>query len=113
MIGDIRHKTLYLSGPMTGLPDFNRPAFLAAEEHLRKAGFALIVNLARLCKDIPDDAPRETFMARCMEAMETNKDCGILVQLPGWQTSKGAREERCGALEMEWPIMGLEDLIDD
>ena len=37
---------LYLSGPMTSQPEFNRPGFMDAEARLTEAGF-LVLNPAR------------------------------------------------------------------
>ncbi|MGE5607641.1 MAG: DUF4406 domain-containing protein, partial [Bacillota bacterium] len=37
-----RTKPLYLSGPMSGLPEHNIPAFNAAAARLRRLGFCVV-----------------------------------------------------------------------
>ena len=43
---DLKDKGVYISGKMTGLPDFNRQAFLDAEKYIRKQGARYVYNPA-------------------------------------------------------------------
>ena len=72
---------LYLSAPMSGLKDFNRPAMLAAEEQLKRAGFA-VVNPARL----PAGKTWEWYMCRAIKAVMR---CDAVAQMDGWRASEG------------------------
>lgn len=82
-----RRKRIYISGPMTGLPDLNFPAFHAAADALRQAGHAP-VNPADLNPD-----PAATWQD-CMRAdIKALCDCDALALLPGWMNSKGAHLE--------------------
>lgn len=78
---------VYLSGPMTGLPDLNFPAFRAAAEHLRGLGLD-VVNPA-------DINPDESMgWEACMRAdIKALCDCDAIALLPGWEYSKGAHLE--------------------
>ncbi|WP_421228514.1 DUF4406 domain-containing protein [Aeromonas jandaei] len=76
---------VYVAGPMTGLPEFNRPAFFAAEAHLKELG-AVVVNPAVL----PDGFSHDAYMRMCIPMM---MECDAVAFLPGWQQSKGARQE--------------------
>ena len=72
---------------MTGLPEHNFPAFMAAEETLAASGF-VVLNPAR------NELPADASWADCMR-----KDIAMLLEadelhlLPGWLKSKGARLE--------------------
>lgn len=82
---------LYISGPMTGLPGFNKPAFFAAEDALRAAGFD-VVNPAR--NGLPDSAEWHEHMRADIKML---MDCDGVALLPGWERSSGARlEEHIG-----------------
>ena len=77
---------LYLSGPMTGLPDLNFPAFRSAAHALRCAGF-IVTNPADL------NGPGVSW-SECMRAdIKALCDCDAVATLPGWQHSKGATLE--------------------
>lgn len=80
----------YISGPMTGMPEHNFPAFHAAAEYYRAQGIT-VINPAELPGE-GDEHPREWFLRRDLVAMlEGGAD--TIVMLPGWGSSKGARLE--------------------
>lgn len=81
---------IYVSGPMTGKPALNFPAFNAAAAELRALGVE-VVNPAELNPD-PNKSWREC-MAVDIKALV---DCDAIVMLPGWECSKGAN--------LEWEI---------
>ena len=80
---------IYLSGPMTGLPDYNYPAFNAMAAQLRRHGFT-VVNPAELNADRPDGAVWSDYLRRDIAAL---MGCTHIVLLPGWKNSRGARIE--------------------
>lgn len=97
-------QTVYLSGPMTGLPELNFPAFNAAATVLRNSGWR-VVNPAELN---PDPA---TPWAACMRSdIKALCDCDVLALLPGWEKSKGAHLELQIAHRLEIRICLLENL---
>lgn len=76
----------YISGPMTGIPEHNRPLFFAAEEHLKMVWECVVLNPARNPEGLDYDAYMRIDLAMLAEA-------DVLVLLPGWEDSKGARIE--------------------
>ena len=85
---------IYISGPMTGLPALNFPAFHAAAAELRAAGLD-VVNPAEICPD------HTMAWADCMRAdIVALMECDAIAMLPGWMDSKGARLERHIAVEL-------------
>ncbi|MDM8086331.1 DUF4406 domain-containing protein [Cellulomonas cellasea] len=75
---------VYISGPMTGYPGWNFPAFNAAEERLRTLGH-----------DVLNPADGGADEAKTW-ADYLREDIGLVVTadaiavLPGWQESRGA-----------------------
>ena len=83
-------RVIYIAGPMRGLPDLGRRAFMEAEEALRADGWTPI-NPARL----PEDLPQECYMPICLAMLDQAETIGLL---PGWENSAGAQIEiACGA----------------
>lgn len=75
---------LYIAGPMSGRPDLNFPAFEAAAEKLRAAGF----EVASPAEFIPDQS---TPWAECMRRdIPELLRCDAVALLPEWQLSRGA-----------------------
>lgn len=78
---------VYVSGPMTGLPGLNFPAFHAAADMLRRAGHE-VVNPAD--EGSGDGLSYEEYLRRDLVAL---LDCNAICMLRGWEASKGARVE--------------------
>lgn len=78
---------LYLSGPMTGIPEFNHPAFHAESARLRALGYD-VINPAELNPDVSKSW--HDCMRRDLAALLT---CDTLALMDGWQKSAGAHLE--------------------
>lgn len=85
---------IYISGPMTGLPDNNFPAFDEAAAALRACGYE-VVNPAEIDPGVSVDVVgKAAFWQACMRAdIRALCDCDALALLPGWQDSDGAHLE--------------------
>lgn len=115
---------LYIAGPMTGIPQFNFPAFNEMAERLRSQGYEVVSPA-----ELDDDADRAMalasidghvgsvektwgdFLARDVKLIADDGIDGILV-LPGWEKSRGARLETfvanalCGLPILTWdPVL--------
>lgn len=82
----------YLSGPMSGLPEMNYPAFNAEASRLRALGFH-VENPA----ENPEQSSWEDYMKAAIIQMLS---CDVVVMLPGWSESRGALIERELALRL-------------
>lgn len=81
--------TLYISGPMTGYDDDNKPAFNQAAVFLRSLGHHVI-------NPVESDEFAKTkswtdFLRKDIVLIARECDCVAL--LPGWEHSRGARLE--------------------
>ncbi|KAB0728239.1 DUF4406 domain-containing protein [Pseudomonas aeruginosa] len=95
---------VYLSGPMTGIADFNYPAFNAEEKRIRALGY-IVENPA--VNMIYRGSPWETFMR---DGIKRLMDCDILALLPGWERSRGANIERNLAITLGMHVVDAEAL---
>jgi len=77
-------KRIYIAGPMTGLPEFNYPAFNAEAARIRALGYH-VENPA----ENPDqeNGAWEDYMKMALRQMLM---CDTVAMLPGWGKSKGA-----------------------
>jgi len=75
---------IYVAGPMSGLPDYNLPAFADAAERLTAAGFEA-VNPGR--HGVSPGWEWEDYLRRGLAEMLT---CDGVALLPGWEDSRGA-----------------------
>ena len=90
----------YLSGPMTGLPDFNRPAFHAAAATLRAQGH-VVINPAEV--DLGPDATWADYMR--IHLAEIARRVTQVFVLPSWESSRGAQLEVHVARALGLPVV--------
>lgn len=76
---------VYISGPMTGYPGYNYPAFHAAENELRSRGYDTL-NPAR-------HPAQESWVDYLRLDLVDVLAADGLALLPGWEASRGAQLE--------------------
>ena len=97
--------TVYISGPMSGIPDLNREAFATTAEILRERGHSVINPHDLSPERLPDESDCD-FYERCMQAdLAALATCDSIQLLPGWEASKGACRELLRALELGKKVM--------
>ena len=111
---------IYLAGPMTGIPQFNFPAFLAAAEDLRARGYNVIspaeidaphtraaaIESGDGCIADLHELTGETwgdFLSRDVKIVAD--DCDAVAVLPGWRESRGAKLEVLVAMLTSKPVL--------
>lgn len=95
--------TYYLSGPITGKPEGNLRAFLAAREVLYRRGNGAIIP-HEICEPITatphaQACPAYLWCACMVALLPLVGQVDAVMMLPGWKASRGARRERYYALE--------------
>lgn len=90
---------IYIAGPMTGLPDFNYPAFHAEAARLRALGFH-VENPAE--NPAPACGSWEGFMRLAIAQLVS---CDAIWLLPGWSASRGARIEHGLAVQLRLAVI--------
>jgi len=99
-------RPIYLSGPMTGLPDLNFPTFAEMTASLRAGGHT-VTNPAEIN---PEGGTWIDCMRRDIAAL---MDCDTVATLPGWEHSKGARLEVLIAERLGMTVVNAHDLAVD
>ena len=101
---------VYLSGPITGLPEPKYTLLFArAEQHYRTAGYE-VVNPVELGKALllkHPGASYEDFMSVDLEAL---RSCTAIALLVGWENSKGAVREKAEAERLGLEIMQYREI---
>ncbi|HHA2249976.1 TPA: DUF4406 domain-containing protein [Enterobacter ludwigii] len=87
---------VYISGPMTGIKNFNHDAFNKEADRLTQYGHT-VLNPASLPAGLEQHEYMDICIAmvRCAEA---------ILMLPGWQTSSGAISEYHYAAKKNLPV---------
>lgn len=96
----------YLSGPMTGLPNYNYPTFNSAAEIVRSHGY-IVFNPAE-CFEGAQDLPKEVYMHEDLRAVI---DSEAVILLPDWDKSSGSIVEVEVARACGLPLISLRDFI--
>jgi hypothetical protein len=117
-------KRIYIAGPMSGVPEFNFPAFNSAAARLRAQGHEVFnpaqrdierhdgvdISKGNLAGCPAKAAKDHGFSLRDALADDTwwiCKEATAIAMLPGWEHSKGARAEHALALALGHEIIYL------
>lgn len=104
---DVGAPVLYLAGPMTGLPEFNYPAFDAAAAQLREAG--VVVESPAEPGQVPGWTAEQYYRRGLAQMLRSD----AVATLPGWENSTGARLEVAVAGDVGMPVKSLQEWLDD
>ena len=91
-------KTIYIAGPMAGLPGENFPAFYEAEKRLVREGWTP-VNPARFNHVFGVSPKGKMLDAICESERAAIPYLDAIYLLKGWEKSKGAKRELFVALQ--------------
>ncbi|WP_373054312.1 DUF4406 domain-containing protein [Thioalkalivibrio sp.] len=96
--------TLYIAGPMTGLPDYNYPAFERARADLEAAGYEVLCPTDNGAGTEPGSRPWSWYMRAALHQL---LQADAVAVLPGWEASKGAALEVHVANSLNMPVRSL------
>lgn len=95
-------KRIYIAGPMTGVPRFNRPKFEETARILRAHGWTVEspVEIAAAFGSDNTIVTTPGMLDAVIEAeLEALAKCDAIYLLPGWEDSRGAKRELWLALD--------------
>ncbi|MBJ9598068.1 DUF4406 domain-containing protein [Citrobacter werkmanii] len=92
---------IYIAGPMSGLVEFNRPAFMFTAAKLTGRGNT-VLNPATL----PDGLSQAEYMDICLAMLRCAE---VIYLLRGWEASPGARVEKALAEKLDMQIIYQEE----
>lgn len=105
--GNRKPHKVYVSGPMTGMPNLNYEAFHKKADELRRKGYS-VVNPAEHFNG-RQDLSRETYLKEDVKQLVS---CNYITFLEGWKSSKGAVLEYLISLECGIKVLEEEVLCE-
>ncbi len=90
---------IYLSGPITGMPNHNIEAFQLEQDYYESQGYEVINPLKNFGGNL--SLTRAEYMRQDIEHL---LNCECVAMLPGWEESPGARLEYCIAKEINLTV---------
>jgi nucleoside 2-deoxyribosyltransferase len=92
---------VYIAGPMTGLPDFNYPAFHAEAARLRELGYRV--------SNPAENQAQVNWQYYMRAAIRMMLLCDAVALLPNWKQSRGALIEHGIAIALGIPARPCEE----
>ena len=104
----MKQKHIYLSGPMTGIPNDNAEAFFKAEIHYQRLGYQ-VTNPYRLGVRYAQmheyDSTKEiNYYKLLANDLVHMIPCSEMALLPGWEQSDGVKIELFWAEKLKLPV---------
>ncbi|MGU5544106.1 DUF4406 domain-containing protein [Aeromonas veronii] len=96
-----QRKIVYIAGPMSGLPEYNRPAFNTEALHQQQKGHVVLNPVT-----LPDGLTQQQYMGICIEMVKIADE---VIMLPNWVNSQGATAEFHYAMKCGKVIRQAED----
>ncbi|NBP84580.1 MAG: DUF4406 domain-containing protein [Mycobacteriaceae bacterium] len=108
---------VYVSGPMTGQPDLNRPLFARVADAWRRRGLDVInpheIDFPAVWSTLrPGSAFRHRWRDYMLVDLAVLLTCRAIVMLPGWEQSPGARLEYQTAQALGLVVFDEQDIDD-
>lgn len=100
---------VYVAGPMSGLPEFNYPAFRQAQADLEAKGYT-VLNPVDAEKD-NTTGEHQTWQWYMRKALVMVAQADGIALLPGWENSRGASLEHHVATSLELDIRPLDEWL--
>lgn len=108
-----KQRKIYVSGPMTGIAEYNFPAFDAAAEDIRSRGWE-VISPAELedLEDYADGVTPEQYRQLLLRDLQLIAGGGVtdIVVLDGWEESGGATAEVALGRALKLPILAYPEL---
>lgn len=100
---------VYIAGPMTGLPEFNYPAFEQARKDLAALGHEVLCPTdAEAENDTGEPQAWDWYMRRAVRMVS---EADAIALLPGWKGSRGARVEYALGVALNLEVRPLEGWV--
>jgi hypothetical protein len=99
-------KTIYISGQMTGVAEYNFPEFNRVATLLRAKGFNVLNPAEHGC------SPEYTWSDYMRMDIADLINSDIVATLPSWEKSKGANLEVYIAKQLGMPVVDYSELIE-
>lgn len=103
-------KRYYISGPMTGIPEYNYPMSELVTKELRAKGY-IIVTPTEVGNALEAEYGVERYALSYPEYIKANViallDCASIILLPGWRDSTGAKLELHIAQTMKMTVWNI------
>lgn len=101
----IENVIFYIAGPVTGVPDSNRPMFDQAQAWLEEQG-AVVINPTMLPEGLRS---HQSYMNICIPML---READAVLLLPGWHKSVGAKMEFDEAKGLGMPMYSYTPIRD-
>lgn len=102
IVGNPVYKKVYLSGPITGMPNLNIDEFQKYEDKFKNLNFE-VINPHKLHTE--EETKSFTWSQFMKQDIKFMVECDFVAVLNGWEKSKGANLEVYIARNIDMPII--------